>query len=819
MKRTFTIILLAVLLTGTNVLFAQTFTPIAVTGFNSDIIAEAGNNAVAVTSTVIDGSNHVIHTTGFAALNGITGGIINTGTIVSGTRTYQMAPYTGNNALYMSSAGNVANTVGTGTLTFATPKAYSNLSLLAFGTENNSVVTVILNFTDGTTVNAGNITIKDWFGGTPFLISGFGRLTRLTAAPYTVDGLTTNPRMYAFDFLVPCASQSKLVQSVTFNYIPGSNPSSRALIMAVSGVGYTPITYSQVVTNPICGGANGSIALTATGGTSPLTYSWNTNPTQTNATATNLVAGFYACAIRDGNNCITTVFDTLVLKSLASITAVANPAEICSGAASALSTTATGGTVSGYTWNPGNISGDNTSVTPTANTQYIVTAKDAFGCVIADTVDVTVKPTPSAAFDIRQPAVCLGLPDTLMYTGGAGPTATYTWDGGGAPVQGGGVGGNPDWYSLNYTAAGTYTVSLQVTENGCVSPLVTHPVTIQTPPVAVFNVSKNPICTGEVVTVTFTGTASNAAVAQWNWGGGSPQSGTGLNPQLVKYLNSGTISLTVTDGVCIRTAIPVAIDVITKPVAKFTPDIITGCTPVTVNFTNQSTFADSYKWFLGDGSTATSKNASHTYSNDGVYTVTLIAGSQQLCFDTLIKTALINVLPPPVASFTAQPGENIPVEYKNATFNFTNTSQHATNYEWEFGDGITSSEINPVYKWELPGNYRVTLYARNDIGCMDSTSRAWYKIIPDLVLDIPNAFSPNGDGINDRWNLDGLKARPACQVEVFNRWGQTVYKSNGYTIGWDGLRQGKPVSEGTYYYVIKTAPGEKPYTGWVVLLR
>jgi gliding motility-associated-like protein len=86
-------------------------------------------------------------------------------------------------------------------------------------------------------------------------------------------------------------------------------------------------------------------------------------------------------------------------------------------------------------------------------------------------------------------------------------------------------------------------------------------------------------------------------------------------------------------------------------------------------------------------------------------------------------------------------------------------------------------------------------------------------------LQIPNAFSPNGDDINDRWNIDGLKARPACQIEVYNRWGQIVYKSQGYKLGWDGTRQGKLVSPGTYYYVIKTAPGEKPYTGWVVLLR
>jgi gliding motility-associated-like protein len=73
--------------------------------------------------------------------------------------------------------------------------------------------------------------------------------------------------------------------------------------------------------------------------------------------------------------------------------------------------------------------------------------------------------------------------------------------------------------------------------------------------------------------------------------------------------------------------------------------------------------------------------------------------------------------------------------------------------------------------------------------------------------------------VNDRWNIDGLKARPASEIEVYNRYGMIVYKTQGYKQGWDGTRQGKQVSPGTYYYVIKTAPGEKPYTGWVVLLR
>ncbi|SFE41281.1 gliding motility-associated C-terminal domain-containing protein [Chitinophaga sp. CF118] len=817
MNRTLTTTLLAVFLFSTKILLAQTFIPVPVTGFNSDIVAEAGNNAVAVTSTVIDGSNHVIYTTNFATLNGVTGGITNTGNIVSGTRTYQMAPYTANNAIYMSAAGNVANSTATGTFTLTTPAAYNRLSLLAFGTENNSVVSVTLHFTDGTTSAGGNITIKDWFNGTPFLINGMGRITRVTGAPYTVDGLTTNPRMYSFDFVIPCADKGKLLQSVTFNYIPGANISSRALLMALSGEVYSPVTITDVVTNAICGGANGSIALTVTGGSSPFTYSWNTNPTKTTATATNLPAGTYICAIKDANSCIINYQGTIIQKSLASITAAASPALICAGQATALTATASGGTVTGYAWNPGNISGDNTSVSPTSNTSYIVTAKDAFGCTVADTVDITVKPTPTANFTIESGSICLGISDTLTFTGTAGPTATFNWNNfAGATYLGT---DNAGHYQILFTNAGTYTLQLQVTENGCVSAPYTQQMIVTAPPSVSLQVSKTPLCAGEITTVTFTGNASNAAIAKWNWGGGVVQSGSGFGPYNVKYQRSGNIDLTVTDGACTATATAVPVTVIPMPVADFTPDFFNGCAPSYFEFNNQSQNANSYKWIWGDGSTSTAVQPNHTYTTPGTYTVTLIAGAQQQCYDTLVKTALLTVVAQPVASFTSQPGTNIPIEYKNATFNFTNTSQNAVTYKWDFGDGNTSTDANPEYKWELPGNYWVTLFATNSLGCVDTIGHGWYKVIPDLVLDIPNVFSPNGDGINDRWNLDGLKARPGCLVEVYNRWGQTVYRSEGYILGWDGTRQGKLVSPGTYYYVIKTAPGEKTYTGWVLLLR
>ncbi|MBW8683407.1 PKD domain-containing protein [Chitinophaga rhizophila] len=815
MKRIFTIALLLFIHTGTQLVYAQTFIPIPVTGYNADVVAEAGLNAVAVTSTVIDGSNHILYTESFAAGNGVDGGIVNSGMFVSGTRTYQMNPYTASNALYLSVNGNVANTLPAGTLTLSTPAMYSKLSILAFGTENNSTVTVTLNFTDGTSASAGTLAIKDWFYGTPYIFSGMGRLTRTTTA-HTVDGLPSEPRMYAFDFNIPCAEQSKLVRSVSFVYVQGPNTSSRALIVALSGVAYTPLTITSTKTDATCGGSSGSIAVTAIGGTPPLAYTWNTTPAQTTPVAAGLGGGIYTLSIRDGNNCTTTVTDTIEMQSMASLTATALPAQICAGDTSSLSVTANGGTVSNYSWSPGTYGGDRVMVTPTDTTAYIVSATDAFGCILTDTVMVAVKPTPQPAFTALPEVVCLGSDHTLTFTGTAGAAATYNWfDFSGATIHSGTAAGP---YDIRFDNAGQYTIQLQITEDGCVSTIATEELTVSQPPEAVFTVSKTPVCAGEATTVTFSGTHSPYAIPTWNFGGGNIQDGDGFGPYTVVYPRSGIITLRIQDGVCADTATALEVVAIPLPVADFTTDLTTGCAPATINFTNNSQLADSYQWTLGDGTQTNEKAPLHDYTVPGVYTVTMTAIAQGQCTSTITKPALISILTPPVASFTAAPGENVPVEFKNGTFTFNNTSQFARNYLWDFGDGQSADTEDAQHKYELPGSYRVTLYAGNEIGCTDSISHAWYIVTPDLVLEIPNAFSPNGDGMNDSWNIDGLKARPQATTEIYNRWGQIVFTGIGYTP-WDGTRRGQPLPQGTYYYVIKTSADEKPYTGWVALLR
>jgi gliding motility-associated-like protein len=465
---------------------------------------------------------------------------------------------------------------------------------------------------------------------------------------------------------------------------------------------------------------------------------------------------------------------------------------------------------------PGGLTGSSITVSPADTTVYSVAVNDGTGCVDTAYVTVYAKEIPASSFTVTPANACLGTSQTVTYTGNAPAGATYNWFGfAGATVQNG-TGQGP--YSILFNSAGRFVIQLQVTNNGCSSGITSLPDTVFAPVTAAFAVSDSVVCQGANITATFTGSAPNTATAAWGWGGGTVQSGTGLGPFTVQYNRTGIVSLTVKNGVCSSTANSKLITVVPVPVAAFTPDITAGCLPVTVTFTNQTQSGNAYKWHFGDGDSATAVNPVHTYNAVGVYTVTLTAASQNKCFDTLGKTNLIQVKAVPVADFTLNPGFNNPLELHLATFAFSNSSQNAGLYKWDFGDGDSSRLTSPSHKYRYAGNYIVTLYAMNDIGCTDTAVRAYVMVLPDKALDIPNAFSPNGDGINDRWDIAGLMGSTDCEVEVFNRWGQKVYAStHGYASPWDGKFNGKPVPVASYYYVIKTAT--RSYNGWVAVIR
>jgi gliding motility-associated-like protein len=137
-------------------------------------------------------------------------------------------------------------------------------------------------------------------------------------------------------------------------------------------------------------------------------------------------------------------------------------------------------------------------------------------------------------------------------------------------------------------------------------------------------------------------------------------------------------------------------------------------------------------------------------------------------------------------------------------------------YEWTPATGLSSTTIkNPIVTGDQDVTYRLTITDKSN-GCANY-SLVTVKVSP--VINISNTFTPNGDGINDYWEIKGLVAYENSTVDVYNRYGQPLFHSVGYPKPWDGTYQGKQAPSGTYYYVVNTKMNNVVLSGYVVILR
>ncbi len=280
-----------------------------------------------------------------------------------------------------------------------------------------------------------------------------------------------------------------------------------------------------------------------------------------------------------------------------------------------------------------------------------------------------------------------------------------------------------------YYTAGNYTVNLTaINANGTDSkpatitvldPVLPVPTVI---PVANFNA--NPTSGYAPLSVQFTDMSQNAT--KWNWDFGDGNTSTDQNPKYTYYAAGNyTINLTAinandTDSklATITVLDPVLPVPTVIPVANFNANPKSGYAPLSVQFTDMSQYATKWKWDFGDGNTSNDQNPKHTYSAAGNYTVNLTAINAN---GTDSKPATITVLDPvlpvptvipPVANFNANPTSG----YAPLAVQFTDMSQYATKWNWDFGDGSTSTEQNPTYIYSATGTYTVSLTAINENG-------------------------------------------------------------------------------------------------------
>ncbi|WP_296683108.1 PKD domain-containing protein [Flavobacterium sp.] len=245
-----------------------------------------------------------------------------------------------------------------------------------------------------------------------------------------------------------------------------------------------------------------------------------------------------------------------------------------------------------------------------------------------------------------------------------------------------------------------------------------------------------------------------------------------------------------------------------SPVVDFSIPSWESCLPATINFSNNQVEANTiYNWSFGNGVTSSAASLlSNTYTQPGCYDVSLTAINQFGCATTNTLIDGVCIQENPIASFTVQ---NNPLPIIQTTTLLQNTSQNATSVVWDFGhDAQSSTVFSPIHTFpERAGSYLVTLVIQNANGCIDSTFEV-IQIEQDPIYYVPNAFTPNGSELNNIFLPVFSPSLSLCsyQLQIFNRWGQTVFESLDPSKGWDGTiatPNGASMSQdGVYTYKI-----------------
>jgi gliding motility-associated-like protein len=392
-------------------------------------------------------------------------------------------------------------------------------------------------------------------------------------------------------------------------------------------------------------------------------------------------------------------------------------------------------------------------------------------CPGSDTLVVTINPIPTvnAGEDIQE---CQGTAITLIGSG----ADTYTWTEG----VSNGESFTPAVGTAIYTLTGLNSYGCDDTDQLTV---------LITPEPVVNGGPDQTLCSGQPVILNASGANS------YTWSNGNTN-GVGF------YQNEGTTIYSVTGTSiygCTGTD-TVSVTIESSPTVEFSTDVTSGCAPLTVSFTNNSVNGETCLWGMGNDLNTVEGcgTVSYTFMSGGCYDISLTVTSNNGCESNIIYPELVCVKDQPVASFSAS---NYYLTELDALVSFTNESENAITYLWDFGDlSLFSTLENPVHDYQgiNVGTYLVTLIATSPYGCQDTTY-SFLQMKNEILFYAPNSFTPDNDEFNQTWGIltQGIDPND-FSLYLFNRWGELIWESHNPEAGWDGSYAGNIAPSGTY---------------------
>jgi gliding motility-associated-like protein len=328
---------------------------------------------------------------------------------------------------------------------------------------------------------------------------------------------------------------------------------------------------------------------------------------------------------------------------------------------------------------------------------------------------------------------------------------------------------------------------------------------------------------GDISTLTAIAGGGNGGPYTYTW----TPAGTGGNTPTVAVspLVQTNYTVTVSDGCTTPSATAqTTITVNPLPVVTFSGQPLSGCAPLTVDFNNTTANSVDCLWDFGNGNTSTScgPQVTEIFITDNCFDISLTVTDANGCSSTLVQPAYVCAFENVNVNFYASPQ---PTDIFEPTIEFTdNSSGNPNQWDWTFGPFGTSNSQNPIFNFppETPGCYDVILTANNVNNCPD-TDTIVVCINPNFSIYFPNAFTPNGDPYNNRFNAKG-EGVVNFDMWIYDRWGNMVFHSTGLNDPWDGRMEGRDeiCLDDVYVWkakVIDIFNREHEYLGHVTLIR
>jgi len=504
------------------------------------------------------------------------------------------------------------------------------------------------------------------------------------------------------------------------------------------------------------------------------------------------------------------------------------------------SSAANAGNLVKWTWDFGN--GSNIVLSSPSSVNHKYTAYGTYnvtllvesnkGCISPQLQKpVKINPLPQPGF--ISPAICLSDPyapftDTSKIA--AGSIVAWSWNF-----------GDPKASTLNpntslsqnpthrYTLTGSYTATLVVlSDQGCVDSISQNFTVNGSIPLAGFTVQNaTTLCSNREVVITNNSSVDFGqlvkTVIYWDFANDTtiqtvdnmPTTGKNYKHTYSEFGSPATKSYTIKmisySGINCLNEITKTITVLATPSVRFNaiPEVCSNSPAFQLSQAGITNVLPGNGVYSGPGVSATGLFNPAT-AGDGIHTLRYTYTGTNSCTNFMEQTITVNPTPTANAGPDKTVLEGGSVQLTPALF-----SGFPVTYLWSPSTGLDSVTI-PDPHASPTDDITYTLTVSSEKGC-SSTDQVFVKVLK--TPQIPNIFSPNGDGIHDRWEIAFLETYPGATVEIFNRYGQRIYYSVGYSKPWDGTVNGKPVPVGTYYYIVDPKNGRKKQAGYVDIIR